>query len=301
MQPASESNKTFAGDGIPSALTTAARLLVAALGALYTVGLLIVNIDLARYGVSNLGLARPEYVMAGAFWALVMIPSGILGVVFHHSLRERLRRREKAHAFLYGFFGVVLGIVIPVLLLATFSVRQEGLFSVSKWELLSRHLIAVLLNRVVVWLVAHFTGDVQQRLQTPEWSLKVSNAGVLSIMTILILTLMLLTYAVLSFPLVAREFGGGHKTMIEVVLSEHAPESWDHFGLPLSADRSRIGPVALLFESQSGLVVTRRVAPGLVWLSEKDLTTVTPSRVESVAIERKSVAGIIYKGRRISE
>ena len=92
MQRHSERNMTFAGDGLLSALTTGARFLVAALGGLYTIGLLIVNIDLARYGASNLGLARPEYVMAGALWALVMLPSGILGVVFHHWLRERLRK-----------------------------------------------------------------------------------------------------------------------------------------------------------------------------------------------------------------
>jgi hypothetical protein len=37
-------------------------------GGLYTIGLLIVNLDLGRYGIVTLELARTEYVMAGALW-----------------------------------------------------------------------------------------------------------------------------------------------------------------------------------------------------------------------------------------
>lgn len=46
---------------------------IVAVGVLYTVGLLIVNTDLAGYGVTNLNLARAEYVLAGALWIFLTV------------------------------------------------------------------------------------------------------------------------------------------------------------------------------------------------------------------------------------
>jgi len=295
------SNNSIAYDGLLNAFTTGARVLVAVLGGLYTVGLLIVNIDLARYGVSNLDLARPEYAMAGAFWALAMLPSGILIVVFIRWLRERLGRRERVYAFFIGLLGVVAAIGIPVLLLDTFSVRQEDPFRVDGSEVLVRHVIAVLLNGAAVWVIVYIVDLLRRDFLESETSFKVLFGGLGALFVVPVLSVALLSYAVLSFPLVARQLGGGHKTIVEVILSEPAPDSWDRLGIPISADRSLIGPVALLFESQSGLVVARWVAPWFRLQAAEELITVIAPRADSVAIERKSIAGIIYKGARISE
>lgn len=43
------------------------------IGSLYTVGILIVNLELGGYGLLSLDLARPEYVMAGALWSFLMV------------------------------------------------------------------------------------------------------------------------------------------------------------------------------------------------------------------------------------
>lgn len=39
---------------------------------LYIVGLLIVNFNLAQYGLISLNLARAEYAMAGALWCFLI-------------------------------------------------------------------------------------------------------------------------------------------------------------------------------------------------------------------------------------
>ena len=54
-------------------LLRASRFGFVILGGLYTVGLLIVNIDLARYGLLSLDLGRAEYVMAGALWCFLIV------------------------------------------------------------------------------------------------------------------------------------------------------------------------------------------------------------------------------------
>lgn len=42
------------------------------IAALYAVGLLIVNLDLGQYDVVATDLARPEYVMVGLLWAILV-------------------------------------------------------------------------------------------------------------------------------------------------------------------------------------------------------------------------------------
>jgi len=54
-------------------LSDVSKLIALTLGTLYVIGLLIVNIELGRYGVFSAGLDRPEYVLAGALWAFLSI------------------------------------------------------------------------------------------------------------------------------------------------------------------------------------------------------------------------------------
>src|SRR5438094_5894180 len=54
-------------------LQSAAGVAAVLVGALYAVGLLIVNVDLRRYGFVNLSLARAEYAVTGALWAFLTV------------------------------------------------------------------------------------------------------------------------------------------------------------------------------------------------------------------------------------
>ena len=73
------SDSTPSGDVLTSAvdklppIVRASRFGIVLLGTLYTAGLIIVNVDLARYGLVSVDLARAEYVMTGSLWAFVMI------------------------------------------------------------------------------------------------------------------------------------------------------------------------------------------------------------------------------------
>src|ERR1019366_7381252 len=43
-----------------------------AIAAFYAIGLLIVNLDLGRYGLVAVDLARPEYVVVGLLWTILV-------------------------------------------------------------------------------------------------------------------------------------------------------------------------------------------------------------------------------------
>ncbi len=64
-----------AKDGSAGLLENLSKTAALLLGVFYVIGLIIVNSELALYGVSSMDLARPEYVLTGALWAfLTLLP-----------------------------------------------------------------------------------------------------------------------------------------------------------------------------------------------------------------------------------
>jgi len=61
--------------------SAAARMIVFIVGGLYALGLLIVTVDLSRYCIVHLDLARPEYVLAGALWVVVILAPTVASVL----------------------------------------------------------------------------------------------------------------------------------------------------------------------------------------------------------------------------
>jgi hypothetical protein len=87
-------------------IASVAQFGVFALGAVYAVGMLIVNFHLRQYEVVSLDLARPEYVMAGVLWAfLTLIGAG--GV--HWSVMNWRGRHQQPRGF--GFLSWVFAAV----------------------------------------------------------------------------------------------------------------------------------------------------------------------------------------------
>src|SRR5438552_2903440 len=83
------------GSAIGAYVAQLAQVSIVGLGVLYAIGLLVVNLDLARHGVVNLDLARPEYVMAGGLWLFMALLTAwglYAGVTF---ARDRWRESYK--------------------------------------------------------------------------------------------------------------------------------------------------------------------------------------------------------------
>ena len=58
---------------ISERLSDVSKRVALVLGIFYVVGLLIVNMELGKYGMFSLGLDRPEYVLAGALWVFLSV------------------------------------------------------------------------------------------------------------------------------------------------------------------------------------------------------------------------------------
>ena len=82
-------------DEIFSLLGDFTRVSVFVVGLFYIAGLLIKNVDLGRMGIVDLDLARPEYVLIGAMWFVLIVTPAILYLwareIVHRSRKQGLR------------------------------------------------------------------------------------------------------------------------------------------------------------------------------------------------------------------
>ena len=70
------------------------ELAVVTVGITYVIGVLVVNCDLARFGIISLDLARPEYVLAGVLGVLLLRVAALVDtvvIVLMGSVRPALR------------------------------------------------------------------------------------------------------------------------------------------------------------------------------------------------------------------
>jgi hypothetical protein len=91
-------------------LERASRLGLLAVAVLYVIGLLIVNVELGRYGMIEVNLARAEYVMAGTLWA-ILIAVVWIAVRYYMSIFSSVFGRGRR--WLTRVLGLILLILVP--------------------------------------------------------------------------------------------------------------------------------------------------------------------------------------------
>jgi hypothetical protein len=266
----------------------AGQALVVGVGLLYAVGLIVVNLDLAVYGVTSHDLARPEYVLVGVLWALLATPS-IGSVAFLSHARERFRRREYGPVVTYALIVLLLGVVLP---LAT-----ALFFVASAPETVLPKALAVAVTNVAAagtfwfftWL-SRPSSQASSAARTDAMALAESALSVVVAVVMLgiMLTFGLLIYSYELFPHLGRHFGGGSRPVVELLLTADSGAGIRELGLPmrLSGDSSWIGPVILLLDGQEHLVLAReRASAPNVW-----------PRPQAVSLSRRYVAAVRVLG-----
>jgi hypothetical protein len=242
-------------------LADVSKLLALAVGVFYTLGLLIVNLNLARYGILSLELYRPEYVLVGALWTfLLLLPfivwsqtTGVLFVAKRSFFKDSPISRPIF--FLVGFY-------LSLSLFMEFISDDFGILTLKGLIPFTVFLFSV---------VAFFSLNVRDfkpflaqfgihRVASP--SPPPDRPDFVHIPTVLLQMLCcLIAYSMLVFPHLRREFGGGKPTEIELVLSEKTKLPWATDGLPVSSDGLTIGPALLLMETDKTVVITNVTNP----------------------------------------
>src|SRR5574337_2222702 len=236
-----------------------ARLGVVLIAGLYAVGLLIVNINLAQYGLVRLDLGRPEYIMAGALWGFFAITTaycfltvdGKQGLPRVFGLPSSRWRRTIA----LGFASLVACILFTSIIL------RAPFVSLEWWRIgvvgFSIALNGSFLFRPLRRLQNNLAPSVAGQSEDGFRQL-IASIGPKPLIDFAVITLPTFAlYAIIAFPELPRGLGGGRPSAVELVLSEMPGLSWSDLGVSVDFERKHVGPVLLLLETDHVLIFTR--------------------------------------------
>jgi hypothetical protein len=258
-------------------------------GIIYGVGLLIVNIDLARYGVFSVSLTRPEYVLAGGLWAFITVLGvGAYDYSLHGAKPEWQGRR-------YGMLSLRVVITVGILGLATswivgnLSRHDPSLADVRSWPV-----VGLLVN----WVCGVLGVRMVRRLgaaQRLSWRDVWGEGRIIDTPAWVFITFLfgLAVYTNEVFPVLAREFGGGRRPAVTLFLTSPGVEWLAGAGLPTGADGRSVSPVTIILETDHLVYVT--MAPPLAsplgllrWPRGRPVQSV-------VGIDKSKIAGVMYR------
>ncbi len=280
-----------------------------AIAAFYAIGLLIVNLDLGRYGLVAVDLARPEYVVVGLLWTILVtltiaaiwfVTWLVLDVTWPSALFKPFGRAAGLLALVVvvpsvlAFYILVLGVVSGGGLKDMFHPWFLNLVM----GLVVQSLLIMVTVRVLFLLRALIRGErksAERRVSillfpfppspdAPESSRIL--ALFLAIGTSIAFGLVgFFVYTLFVFSQIPREWGGGTKQVVELFLTEKLPVFADRKDIPLTTDGKRIGPVICILETERVLIIASLNYP---YWSEKDAKT--------FAVDRKVVTAVEYEG-----
>jgi hypothetical protein len=229
------------------------------LGMCYVIGLLIVNSHLQRYGLSEFGLLRVEYAMAGASWFLLVVATG-------SSLKYMLYRIKLIKGFGSFLWVLLLILVWSNLLFAMVGYLSEWVLAGSLQWATWRCAAILVFQWMFGWGVIEVLRNIaQKRVVQPWWSVLPSPVGrvlartqrdqVHSLLSILFSFLFALwLYSLYVYPYLSPTFGGGRPQEISMVVKPEEVVMIRALGFTVGDNRVTT-PVTMIVETPDFLLL----------------------------------------------
>jgi hypothetical protein len=239
----------------------------------YMVGLLVVNLDLARYGIWDVDLAKPQYVLVGVLWAVLnglfigwfIAALAVLEPLFKN-MRAKLRPWYKAPLVILSvvlvaalYEAMVFGAMIWLPLFFALGAQSPSVlvifqdFCVAIMAGFGALFLFIGAGRRFRW--PSFTSDRPVPQPSRYDDTKSRNESLVFVpMGILFMLFAIGLYAASLYPVLSKTIGGGRPPSVSIVLDHPVRAVWPR-GVWVSPDGRRVGPVALLLESGSTLTV----------------------------------------------
>jgi len=245
---------------------------------LYVAGLFILNVDLGRQGIVDLELARPEFVLIGAMWFLLTVSPVFLFLYGRDTFRKS--RRDGVTWRNVKSYGTVLGSAAVFLVFALVITR----FDLTSRQT-ARYFIVIAISGYLLIPVKRDRMTLNRAIARGKFA-PTATWLVIELGLFFIGTLGL--YSLFVFPYIAKEFGGGYRPLVQLILSNSSEIPWDRLSIKVSPDGRVIGPVRLIFENQSEIVVAASDLRDL--LPPNSL----PGQPIDVVIDKKNLAATLY-------
>lgn len=228
----------------------------------YVVGVLVVNCDLARFGVVSLDLARPEYVMAGVLAVVLLLTAALVDMLFFAVavaisgwFRGTLDWRDLGKR-IGGYLWVALLLNAVVTALAgRLSFPKPPFLPVLDSAFLTLLLVASPVTLTIGYIRA---GQSFNSIVEAIWALVLyPHRGAVGVAVLGFIVASVAGYATWVYPELARQFGGGKRPIVTVAISEPLGLIADRAGAPLYVGTDNIiGPAFLILETSDRYVLS---------------------------------------------
>lgn len=238
------------------------KLVIGLLGACYVAGLLIVNLNLRKYGIFHLGFAQIEYVMVGALWMIVTffgyLAWGEIADAIANAYRSIKGGKKKWWAVGKALLTVVLVIGAVRFFLILFC---NGFLSHPQhWWIVSGVMAASGSLHIAAWPLSGFwtrfkqvahIGEVRQILR------EAMSTNTMQQMTVVLSGFA--AYANWVYPHLLPQYGGGQKQRVAFIAKAEQTTVLNSLGFKLSPDDRKSTQMEMIFETSDYYVV---VPPG---------------------------------------
>lgn len=235
----------------------------------FILGLIIVNVHLAEYGIYSTEFIRTEYLLAGGVFVCLI---AITTIGLHYAVPMRFckilwKRKRYVHAvirFSLGMFFSVFSVYLTLMIITL------GNLSNHKKELW----LSILLLYLIVLINSFEYRRISDQFQANNLiegaiinkdGKRISKNGVvtkykrpdlmgLALATLLTITLIAL-YALETYKYINTSFGGGNKESVYLSPSTKGLSVSKVYSLPLNESETLVGPLEVLTETDKEIIV----------------------------------------------
>lgn len=276
QEPKFNSNWTFG-----KIIKVIPTIIVGVSSSCFILGLLVVNIYLAQYGIYSKEFLRTEYVLAGAVFILLITTAEISITYLLKWLRDvRVRWIERKFiSVLLSPLKLILPLLsIPIVLLFLNGNNEASLKLL--WHQVTGVFIACLMYRAIF---LNIKTTFKSFLSQKDNSMLHERLSEL-LFPILWIIIGLTVYAKATYPHISAIYGGGNRAPATIFLTPRGIEVCKALALPISANQTA-GPLEVLTESDKELTILiengfsdQKVAIQL----NKDLLDVIQTRTQNI-------------------
>jgi hypothetical protein len=254
-----ELNTSFRlGTNVRDIAQSLSSLVVALTVICFSIGFLVINLRLGRYGVYSTDLIRSEYVTTGLLFVILVVITHLsysAGLSSAKFVIQRWKEGKRIES-IFGVTFVAMEFFAPMsVALMVLSGFKPFLGLPNSWTVLGALIISTFFMSILIEHVVELLKDIQEPLSV-ESSRERFISKIKKTPFLLIISLWgFWYYANFAYPYLSSTLGGGEKGSVILLATTQGLAASKSFKLPIQEGTQLIGPLQFLTETDSEIVV----------------------------------------------
>jgi len=246
------------GSNVREIAQSLSSLAVASTVICFTVGFLVISICLGRYGIYSTDLIRSEYITTGLLFVILNIITYLsysAGLSSAKFVIQRWKEGRRIESIL-GVTFVVMEFFSPMsFALGAISGFKPFLGDSNWWTVVLGLLMSTFCTCILIEHIVELLNDIQEPLSVDS-SRQPFISKIKKTPLLLMFSLMgFWYYANYAYPYIPSTLGGGWRGQVTLLATTQGLAASKSFKLPIQEDTQLIGPLQLLTETDSEIVV----------------------------------------------